>query len=183
MSQERPEVGRSYRRAPVVCVDGVVTRGYPWALSLTKSGVDGRGALQHDAPRIFRIGSAHRLTFEPPDLVMLSLNGPLEADDVMACFDAFEEVSGGRQVLLLSDVSRTSGPTMRARKVATKDPRIKLMGPQAMIGASYHVRIVMTMLETAARLVQGKSSPTAFFDDEASARAWLLTQRALLRSV
>jgi hypothetical protein len=139
--------------------------------------------LQHDAPRIFRIGSAHHVTFEPPDLLALSLNGPIEAEDVMAVLAVLEEVARGRQVLILNDVSRTSGPTPRGRKIAASDPRAKFLGPQAMIGAIFPLRVVVSMLETAARLIQGKVAPTAFFDDEASARAWLAAQRPSLRSV
>ncbi|MDI3286742.1 STAS/SEC14 domain-containing protein [Polyangium sp. 15x6] len=134
--------------------------------------------MEHDAPRIFRIGSAHRVTFEPPDLVVVSWDGPIEADDMVAVFDVLEEVSGGRQVLLLCDVSRTPGPTVQARHLAANDRRMMLMGPLAMVGTNFQVRVVVSMLETAARLVQGKTSPTAFFDDEASARAWLAAQRA-----
>ncbi|MDI1480010.1 STAS/SEC14 domain-containing protein [Polyangium sp. y55x31] len=139
--------------------------------------------MEHDASRIFRIGSAHRVTFEPPDLVVLSLHGPIEPDEMVALYDLLEGVAGGQPVMLLSDVSRSSGPTTQARKIAAKDPRAKLMGPMAMVGANFQVRVVVSMLETAARLMQGKTSPTEFFDDEETARAWLAEQRASLRAV
>ncbi|MRG92971.1 STAS/SEC14 domain-containing protein [Polyangium spumosum] len=139
--------------------------------------------MQHDTPHIVAIGPAHRLTFEPPDLVVLSWNGEVEPEHMRAFYDVLADVSGGRQLLVLLDMTRTIEPGSKTRKMAVEDPRTQLMGALALVNASFRMRVIVTMMDKAVSIFRGQTRRTTCFDDERAAREWLATQRPHLSRI
>ncbi|MDC0748870.1 STAS/SEC14 domain-containing protein [Polyangium mundeleinium] len=138
--------------------------------------------MQHDA-RIFSIGQAHRVSFEPPDVVVLAWNGDVEPEHMLTFYDMLEEMAQGRQVLVMNDLTHSNDPGARTRKVATMDPRSRLVGALALLGANFRLRVIVAMMDKAVRVFQGQTRRTACFEDELEARAWLATQRPHLAPI
>jgi len=140
--------------------------------------------MRSDAPREFLLDGNHLVIFEPPDFVHVVWSGLDDGPKHIYDFhEKLEALGSGRRMLVLMDTSNTRGLPSESRKAAVEDPRAKYIGALAILGAPFPVRVMVTMLHKAMRIIQKDNRPTAFFEDEASARVWLYAQRPMLARV
>jgi hypothetical protein len=128
------------------------------------------------------------ISFLPPDIAYWHLIGRVEASDIKHIYaEQLKFTEGKSYILLLIDVSRLVHITPEARRVASEGP---VAGAQAMpvrgnavIGASFHFRVLGTLMHRAARvLTRSRDNPLHFVDTEAEGCAWLEQRRRELLS-
>lgn len=129
------------------------------------------------------VGS-HRVLTQAPDHVHLLLGGDLSVEDALRIQEeigAFEQDK--EYILLLLDISRLGRLSAEARKAAARAGAMKRCRGIAVYGASFPQRVMPILIVKAFTLLnKNLDSPTAFFDTEAEARAWLSERRnSLLR--
>jgi hypothetical protein len=128
------------------------------------------------------------VTIEPPDVCLWRLVGPVSADTMRELYEVQWQFSQGKPYLLvLVDLSRVGPVSREARKVSAEGPRNGQTMPvrgTAVFGASFHVRVLMTLVTKALRVMYPETAadnPTAYFETEADARAWLDERRRRTR--
>jgi hypothetical protein len=118
--------------------------------------------------------------FEPPDLLYIRLAGILDEAEAIRGVEALvsscaRAPNGG---LVLADLRDLTSITPAARREAVQRSKSAVIRAAAMVGASFHVRVLVTLVRKGAQLVLGRSYPLRFFNTEIEARQWLVTQRA-----
>jgi hypothetical protein len=127
---------------------------------------------------------AHRVTFEPPDAVSISLVGSLKAVEGEAIIARIHEL--GREhgpMFWLIDVSQFATSGERVRDVFLKGGRERYpIFAGVMWGAPFPVRVAMMMALTAGARILPKSFsfPFEFTATEDQARAWIASRRAAM---
>ncbi|MDI1475083.1 STAS/SEC14 domain-containing protein [Polyangium sp. y55x31] len=126
----------------------------------------------------YDVGSS-RMCFEPPDTCFVTYVGDLDADVVARMNAVLEETTRHRRsVDLLVDLSRTGQVSERVRRHAAFG--MLLLNPRAtaVFGADFHLRVVVSMITKAIRLLHvDLRGQIKFFDRETDARAWLAEVR------
>ena len=131
-------------------------------------------------PEIHRIGT-HTTWFEEPDLIVLRLAGDVDLEDAEAINRRhFELIEGRESIFMLVDMAGLGTDTPAGRKVTSEAlTRMPLRG-LAVCHAQMEARVMAKMIITGTDLFKTEDSanfPTAFFDDEPSARAWIEERR------
>jgi hypothetical protein len=119
----------------------------------------------------------HRVKFEPPDIIHIVADGDVDAPHVAAMFDAVDEAFRLGTPYVLRDARRGGAPTRNARAYVTKDNRIQRLAGVVSYGASFHVRIVSTMVDKALQVLRPNSPRILFFDTYEQGRAWIDADR------
>ncbi|MDC0744421.1 hypothetical protein [Polyangium mundeleinium] len=122
---------------------------------------------------------SHVLT-EEPDLVLFHFRGHITTrDEAQRLYDVQLRFSDGKpHIFLILDVRALDQMTAEARRVvidgpANNRPVVPVLGC-AFIGATFHFRVLGTMIFRAARLLRGANTfPVRFCDTEAEARAFI----------
>lgn len=124
---------------------------------------------------------AHRMTFEPPDTLHISLVGPITAVEAEEIIRRIHEL--GRQhgpMYWLIDVSQFSSKSERIRNVFLKggSERYPILAG-VMCGAPFPIRVAMMMVLTAGMRIMPKSFsfPFEFTASVEQGRAWIESQR------
>ncbi|MDI3282180.1 STAS/SEC14 domain-containing protein [Polyangium sp. 15x6] len=122
----------------------------------------------------YDIGSS-RMCFEPPNTCFVTYVGDLDADVVARMNAALEEtVRHRKHVDLLVDLSRTGQVTELVRRHAVGGMLALNPRATAVFGADFHLRVVVSMITKAIRLLHvGLRGQIKFFEHEMDARAWL----------
>jgi hypothetical protein len=128
----------------------------------------------------------HVVRTEPPDIFIVEFIGDLSVDELRRIFAEQKRFEAGKEyILLLSDMSNGGSISPEAREIIPTESKGTVCRGMAIFGASFHVRVLATLVTTAARVLNKISNyPTRFFDTEAQAREWLnerrmsMTQRA-----
>lgn len=127
---------------------------------------------------------SHVITFEPPNLVYISLVGPLMAVDAQALIARIHEL--GREfgpMFWLIDVSqfKLSGERVRDLFIHGGRERYPIIAG-VMCGAPFPVRVAMTMALTAGSRIAPTSFafPFEFTATQEQARAWISSMQAAL---
>jgi len=129
---------------------------------------------------------AHRVTFEHPDQVTISLVGPFIASEAQAIVNRIHEL--GREhgpMFWLIDVSRFENSGERVRDVFIKGAGEHYpIRAGVMCGAPFALRVAMMMALTAGARIKPKSFsfPFEFTATEEQARAWIEGKRASMTS-
>ena len=116
---------------------------------------------------------------EEPDLVICHFRGHVTADVMRRLYDVQLRFSEGKsRLFLLLDVHHLVDLTPEARRVVLEGPggkgEIVPIAGCAFVGASFHIRVVGTMVFRAARVMRAMSAfPVRFCDTEPEARAFL----------
>src|SRR5688572_15013153 len=131
-------------------------------------------------PEIHRIG-AHTTWLEEPDLIVLRLAGDVTREDAEAINRRhFELIEGREAIFMLVDMAGLGNDTPAGRKVTSEAlTRMPLRG-LAVCHAHLEARVMAKMIITGADLFKTEDSadfPTAFFEDEPAARAWIEERR------
>ncbi|MDI1432545.1 MULTISPECIES: STAS/SEC14 domain-containing protein [Polyangium] len=116
-----------------------------------------------------------RMCFEPPNTCFVTYVGDLDADIVARMNAALEETMRRHEpVDLLVDLSRTGQVTELVRRHAVGGMLALNPRATAVFGADFHLRVVVSMITKAIRLLHvDLRGQIKFFDREADARAWL----------
>jgi hypothetical protein len=116
----------------------------------------------------------HRFKFEPPDIIHMALDGDVDAVHIAAVFDGVgEEVFRLANPYILRDARKGGAPTRDAREFFAKDNRIQRLAGVVSYGASFHVRVVVAMVDKALRILRPESPRIHFFATYEEARAWI----------
>jgi hypothetical protein len=130
---------------------------------------------------ILRFG-CHTVEFGEDEIAVLTYRGTVSAQemrDMLALEDA--RSSNAAYALTICDVREFGGMDGPTRKISADHPRRCPMFFTAYVGASFSLRVVIAMYEKAVNLLHGEKYASAFFDNHAAARAWLLAKRATMR--
>ncbi|WP_437828656.1 STAS/SEC14 domain-containing protein [Sorangium sp. So ce1153] len=121
---------------------------------------------------------------EDPDGFLFTVTvGDISEDTARAIADACRRLmDSGREVLVLSDASRTGTILPSARKAMADSLRGVRFDAIAVFGGSFPLRVVSTLAAKTVQILTGQSYPVEFFATEAEARAWLLARRDALRA-
>lgn len=116
----------------------------------------------------------HTLTFEEPGIAVHFYRGPITVEDMRILVDLPDmEEHEGKFQLGLYDMHEFGGLDATARKMGAERPRPAGVYYSAYVGASFKMRVVVSLFMRASNLLQGAKNVVAFFDDHESAKAWL----------
>lgn len=131
-------------------------------------------------PEIHRIGS-HTTWLEEPDLIVLRLAGDVSRDDAEEINRRhFELIEGREAIFMLVDMAGLGTDTPAGRKVTSEALTKMPLRGLAVCHAHMEARVMAKMIISGADLFKTEESakfPTAFFEDEPSARAWIEERR------
>ena len=120
----------------------------------------------------------HTLHFESPGIAVITYHGVVTAEHMRTLCDVpDQEIHGGRFQLTICDLRELDRITPEARKVGSERARPAPFYYTAYIGANLGMRVVISLWTRGTNFVQGPKNEVGFFDDVASARAWLLKCR------
>lgn len=123
----------------------------------------------------------HRLCFTPPDTVRLWWKGSASRDDFVRILEWSTLQMEGRPYFVIADLSQLTNINPDTREFAAKDTRMHAIMRVAMLGASFHIRVVVSMVTRAMELFyEEQRGKMRFFDNEADALAWLKAERTRL---
>jgi hypothetical protein len=131
-------------------------------------------------PDFHRIG-AHTTWFEEPDLIVLRLAGDVSKEDAEEINRRhFGLIEGREAIFMLVDMAGLGTDTPGGRKVTSEALTQMPLRGLAVCHAHLEARVMAKMIITGADLFKTEDStdfPTAFFDDESAARAWIEERR------
>jgi hypothetical protein len=119
--------------------------------------------------------------WEPPDVVFVAVNGDVSVDEARRLIAEIRPLLLDKpRVFFISDFRRCGAVPPDARAVTRGVIKGTNVRGTAVFGASFHVRVVMTLIYKAAKLLNNydDSNPLFFCDTEAQARAWIEERRA-----
>jgi hypothetical protein len=123
------------------------------------------------------------MSFVAPDVLHMSWRGSFgeaEADGLLAYTRELKAKPDVKHVLLYIDVREAGSIDARARKKISELTKEKPYLASAIVGASFPIRVAVELIVNAAKLLVKDSAETRFFEDEASANAWLAEMRTTL---
>ncbi|WP_437744184.1 STAS/SEC14 domain-containing protein [Sorangium sp. So ce302] len=120
---------------------------------------------------------------EPDGIVRVAIHGEVTEDRARAVLGVIRRVAeSGCDVLVLADVRHMGPVSAPVRKAVTEEMRGARVDAVAIIGASFSLRVVMTLLAKGVQMLTGRHYPQQFFDTEGEAHTWLLARRDALRA-
>ncbi|MDI3291426.1 STAS/SEC14 domain-containing protein [Polyangium sp. 15x6] len=122
----------------------------------------------------------HRARFDPPDIVRVWWIGPsiIGQIDTLYTWTA-TMIPDGSTYFVIADMSRLEEVGPAARKAAAGDARARRIAGLAIIGASFHMRVLMGMFLKALRVFYGqKMFQMKYFEREEDALVWVAAERA-----
>lgn len=134
-----------------------------------------------DAQRIFPIGP-HRVELDASGVASLIWHGDVTPEHMRDAMAVLVSCAEGRPLFVLNDLRGLKEFEAGARKAAAKEARTGVVTAVACFGASFHVRVLLSMVIKAIYLFAPSRAGSAlveFFETEAEARAWLAEKRAL----
>lgn len=117
-------------------------------------------------------------TVEPPDIIIWALVGRVSGDDMRRLYAEQVAFSRGKhEIYVIADLQRMEHVEAAARHVAAHAPDVDgkamTVGGMAVVGGSFHLRMLAKMANKAAALLKRNSeSPVAFFTTYDEARQW-----------
>jgi len=122
---------------------------------------------------------AHRLQLKPPDLARVQWNGSISGDEMREVLDVTHTWLGPKgSVFAVANLAKLGEIPIEVRRVVASHPRAKRIAAIAFINATFQLRVLLTMMQKAVDLLHPtRGTRVGFFDDEASALAWLDGER------
>ncbi|WP_437815976.1 STAS/SEC14 domain-containing protein [Sorangium sp. So ce1078] len=119
---------------------------------------------------------------EPDGILHITVDGDLSEEIVRSVAAASRRVAeSGREVLVLTDVSRMKAIPHNVRKLMASGTLEARHDAVAIVGASFSVRVVAMLTARSLSLLGLRSYPVELFATEAEARAWLLARRKVIQ--
>ena len=121
----------------------------------------------------------HTAWNEPPDIFVTHWRGEITAGDMLAMYDELEKFASLQpHVYSLTIAMDVTALGAEARKLTATDPRTQYFVAMAVVGASFHLRVLTTMLMKATAVIsRHRVTPMIFCDTEDEGRAWLAVKR------
>jgi hypothetical protein len=133
-------------------------------------------ALQQGVPAVIHVGR-HRLEYEPPDIVHIHYDGPVELEHFKEFDAAITSIPPPTRVYLLRDARQGGFVGPETRKYIAENVDVNKVAASVTYGSSFQTRTVTTMMKLAHRRLQSGGPETVFFDTEDEARAWIAEHR------
>ena len=134
-------------------------------------------------PRVITIDQ-HRVWIEEPFTLVCQLNGDVTGDNLRQMRDQLDFIGGGRgPVIVMQNLSRATSFSAAARKGILDDKRTVRVVAVICIAASFQMRVIMTMIVKAMKLIDTPVPSMLFADNETKAREILAQERARLQSL
>lgn len=125
--------------------------------------------------------AAHKVWLEPPDAIFMDLDGDVTEANIKDFLVLVDQLGGGvGPVILIQDLRKAGTFSSGARKAIANDPRSGQIRSVICVGASFQMRVIMTMIEKAGKLLNRKLWAMCFASDEADGRRLLALERARL---
>ncbi|MDI1449941.1 hypothetical protein [Polyangium sp. 6x1] len=119
----------------------------------------------------------HTLIYGDDDVSTMIYRGPVSCDEMRAVL-ATEDLSNVPDaVLLICDMREFGGMDGETRRLGATNPKPAKRYFTAYLGGGFSMRVFVNMWNRATNFIHGEKYVAGFFEDEASARAWLLSQR------
>lgn len=120
----------------------------------------------------------HRFRFEPPDVLFMYFNGPVEVGHFHEFYSTAMKLSSNGRIYIVRDTR--NGGLLGAK---TRSAVIKTVDPQRVIaiisyGSSFQLRVIVTMLTKAMRTFKRSAPLAVFVDTEEEARTWIAAHRS-----
>ncbi|WP_437733570.1 STAS/SEC14 domain-containing protein [Sorangium sp. So ce1335] len=120
---------------------------------------------------------------EPDGILHVTVDGELSEEIARSIAAASRRIAeSGREVLVLTDVSRIKAIPHDVRKLMASGTLAARHDAVAIVGASFTLRVVAMLSARSLSLLTSRSYPFEFFATEAEAHAWLLAQREVIRA-
>lgn len=113
---------------------------------------------------------------EPSDVVAFILAGDIHEAEMHAILAFARRLSEG-DVYTVIDLSRVGTVSPEARRVVRETPAHPTLRSVAVVGASFHLRVLATLIMKALAMVAKRSFDLAFFRSDDEARAWIADLR------
>lgn len=122
------------------------------------------------------------MRFEPPDICVAVFVGDIDGVVMRRMNEELKRAAEGRDhIFFLIDQTRAGSVNAEARRLGVEGARGINILAGAVFGASFHMRVVMTLIVRVLRLVQNQQGNLLqFFATEAEARAYLTERRRAL---
>lgn len=112
------------------------------------------------------------------DVIVVRFKGNISLKEVSRFIEIFNSLlKKHKRALLISDLSHASTIDQDARRHIVDWTRQQTAFATAAVSAGFMQRALTSLMVRALKLISGKNTPLAFFQDKESARAWLSQQR------
>lgn len=133
------------------------------------------------APQADFYVNRHRLRFISPDIMRVWWNGKCTREEFDQVFEYSEQCMGQRRHFVVADFSRVTTVDPEVRRQASSDERVRRVIGIAMVGTTFHVRVMMTMITKAVEILYGDTrGKMRFFDTDREAFDWITQERERL---
>lgn len=121
------------------------------------------------------MGDAIHVRLSEPGLVQVVLNGTPQPEDMFqAAADFREFMRHHPRPAVLVDVTKLSTISPSVRQASREAAKHLKVGPIVVVGASFHTRVILTLMIKASRLAKRETSMDLMFaSSEAEGLAWL----------
>lgn len=120
----------------------------------------------------------HWAKLEQPDTIFVEINGDISAEDIRGLLVHVARLGDGEgPVYFVQDLSKLGSFRAAARTEIAKDPRTARVAVVVCIGASFHVRVIMSMIDRALKFVRPTTPLILFATDMAEARALVAAEK------
>jgi len=120
----------------------------------------------------------HRVEVEPPDIIHLHLEGPIDAPHIATVLERIDALTPPLRAFVLRDGRRGGTPTRAARELVVRDPRIVRIRAIITYGASFHSKVAVGMVDKAMHALRSEMPRVHAVATEAEARAIIAAERA-----
>lgn len=125
----------------------------------------------------------HRVWIEEPFTLVCQLDGDVTGDNLREMRNQLDFIGGGRgPVIVMQNMSKATSFSAAARKGILDDKRTARVASVICIAASFQMRVLMTMMTKAMKLIDTPMPNMLFADNETKAREILAQERARLQS-
>ncbi len=124
------------------------------------------------------VADKHRLTKEGDDVVTNAFGGSPDVPEMIKIVDAIIELADGKPIFFMLDMTKLETVPAAVRKViGDSSTRInfKAIG---MFGATFHIRVVASLINSALSLFGKAPFPQQFFDSREQVMTWFDKLRA-----
>jgi len=133
------------------------------------------------APHNAETFGQHSLWREDPFAVFLDLVGDVTAQHIQDFLEVVEQAGKGEgPVIIVQDLSKVGSFSSGARKTIAGDARAARVASVICIGASFQLRVTMTMLDKTLWFMKKTTATATFANDIAAAREILESERRRL---
>ncbi|HMY21806.1 MAG TPA: hypothetical protein PKA58_36030 [Polyangium sp.] len=126
--------------------------------------------------------SQHKVWIDEPFTLVCDLNGEVTGDDLRRMREVLDYVGAGNgPIIVMQNLSKATSFSSAARKGILDDERTRRVVSVICIAASFQMRVIMTMIMKAMKLIDTPVPNMLFADNETKARELLAQERARLQ--